>query len=54
MKKDKAEIKENKKVTVKKKKSNTSIGTKIFIWFMFIAMLLSFVAPLLYYLIATK
>lgn len=33
-----------------KKKSNTSIGIKIFIWFMFIAMLSSFVLPLLYYI----
>ena len=33
-----------------KKKSNTSTGIKIFIWFMFIAMLSSFILPLLYYI----
>lgn len=33
-----------------KKKKNTSIGIKIFIWFMFIAMLSSFILPLLYYI----
>ena len=39
---------ENIKVT--KKKSKTSVGTKIFIWFMFIAMLSGFILPLLYYI----
>ena len=37
-------------VKTTKKKRNTSIGTKIFIWFMFIAMLSAFVLPLLYYI----
>lgn len=37
-----------------KKKNKTNIGTKIFIWFMFVAMLLGFIAPLLYYLLASK
>lgn len=41
-------IKEPKKK--KNKKSNLSIGKKIFIWFMFIAMLASFAGPLIYYL----
>lgn len=34
-----------------KKKSN--LGTKIFIWFMFAAMFLSFVGSIVYYLIIT-
>ena len=42
------------KVNTIKKKSNTSIGTKIFIWFMFLAMLSAFVLPLLYYIKAIK
>lgn len=37
-----------------KAKKKTSIGTKIFVWFMLIAMIGSFVASLLYYLIAWK
>lgn len=37
-----------------KAKKKTDIGTKIFIWVMFFAMLLSFVGSILYYLIATK
>ena len=37
-----------------KAKKKTSLGTKIFVWFMFAAMLLSFVAPILYYIIASK
>lgn len=36
--------------TTAKKKSNTSVGMKIFIWFMFVAMLSSFIIPLLYYI----
>lgn len=36
----------------KKKKSNTSFGIKLFVWIMFIAMLASFVAPLVYYLLS--
>ena len=40
--------KDNIKTT--KKKSKTDVGTKIFIWFMFIAMLSAFVLPLLYYI----
>lgn len=49
-------FKKNKEVKVNntKKKSNTSIGTKIFIWFMFIAMLSAFILPLLYYIKAIK
>ncbi len=35
-----------------KKKSN--LGTKIFVWFMFAAMLFSFVGSLLYYFLAVK
>lgn len=31
-------------------KRKTSLGTKIFVWAMFIAMSLSFAAPILYYL----
>lgn len=41
-------IKEPKKK--KSKKSDLSIGKRIFIWFMFIAMLASFAGPLIYYL----
>lgn len=37
-----------------KAKKKTSIGVKIFVWVMFVAMLSSFVATLLYYLLATK
>lgn len=37
-----------------KAKKKTSLGMKIFVWFMFAAMLLGFIAPLLYYLIAAK
>ncbi len=38
----------------KKKKtcSDTSIGTKILVWFMFFAMALGFIVPLVYYLIS--
>lgn len=38
----------------KKKKNgdNTSIGVKIFVWFMFLAMLASFLTPLIYYLVS--
>ena len=43
-------IKEPKKK--KRKKSDLSIGKKIFIWFMFIAMLASFAGPLIYYLVS--
>ncbi len=35
-------------------KKKTNLGTKIFIWFMFIAMLLSFAAPMLYYLLMAE
>lgn len=35
-----------------KKKSNTLIGVKIFVWVMFFAMLASFLAPLVYYLVS--
>lgn len=34
-----------------KAKKKTSTGTKIFIWFMFIAMALSAISPIVYYLI---
>lgn len=37
-----------------KAKKKTGLGTKIFVWFMFAAMLLSFLATLLYYLLAVK
>lgn len=37
-----------------RKKKKTSLGTKIFVWFMFIAMVASFVGMLLYYILATK
>lgn len=37
-----------------KKKNKTSLGTKIFIWFMFGAMAFSFIGTILYYLIAGK
>lgn len=35
----------------KSKKKSKNIGKTLFIWFMFIAMLSSFIGPLLYYLI---
>lgn len=45
-------IKEPKKKNKDKKKNNeTSIGIKFFVWFMFIAMALSFLGPLIYYFI---
>ena len=37
-----------------KNKKKTSLGTKIFVWFMFIAMLLGFLVPLAYYLLSAK
>ncbi len=37
-----------------KAKKKSDLSTKIFIWFMFGAMLLSFVGSILYYLIVTK
>lgn len=37
-----------------KAKKKTDLGTKIFIWFMFAAMLLSFVGTLIYYILSTK
>lgn len=36
------------------KEKKTSLGTKIFIWFMFAAMFLSFVSTLIYYLVVSK
>ena len=44
--------KKEKETNVKttKKKSKTSLGNKIFIWFMFISMLSAFILPLLYYI----
>lgn len=39
-----------KKNRKKKKTSDTSLLTKIFVWFMFIAMFASFAGPLIYYL----
>lgn len=44
-------IKQTKKKK-KKKSSETSLATKIFVWFMFLAMLGSFLAPLITYLIS--
>ncbi len=44
-------IKEPKKKNKKNKKSDLSIGKRIFIWFMFIAMLASFAGPLIYRLV---
>ncbi len=37
-----------------KAKKKSGLGTKIFVWFMFVAMLGSFVASILYYLLASK
>ena len=37
-----------------KAKKKSDLGTKIFVWFMFAAMLFSFVGSILYYLIASK
>ncbi len=46
-------IKEPKKSKKKKKKtSDTSLGTKIFVWFMFLAMAASFLVPMIYYLVS--
>lgn len=42
---------ERKKKNSKKKGSELSLGFKIFIWIMFIAMLASFIGPLAYYII---
>lgn len=44
-------IKQPKKKNKKKKDNSTPIGIKIFVWFMFIAMLASFMVPLMMYLI---
>lgn len=50
-------IKEPKKKKLKKKAikkdSDTTILIKIFVWFMFLCMFLSFVGPLAYYLLLT-
>ncbi len=46
-------IAQKKHKSKKKKTSDTPFITKVFIWFMFIAMLASFLAPLVYYLIRT-
>ena len=49
-------IKEPKKKKLKKKavngENNTPFLVKIFVWFMFFAMLLGFVGPLVYYLLS--
>lgn len=37
---------------IKKSKKSNSLLVKVFVWFMFIAMLASFVGPLLYYLMS--
>lgn len=50
---DKKSIKPE-KVKPKKKKSGTSLGTKILIWFMFVAMLLSIVLPIIVSIVSTK
>ncbi|MCH5166445.1 MAG: hypothetical protein J1F35_01000 [Erysipelotrichales bacterium] len=42
----------NKKAKKKKNASDTSLITKIFVWFMFVAMFASFIVPLIYYLIS--
>lgn len=41
-------IKEPKKKKNKKQNDSTSTGVKILVWFMFFAMLASFLAPILY------
>lgn len=47
-------IKEKPKKNKKKKKktSDASLLTKVFVWFMFIAMLASFLVPLIIYLVS--
>ena len=49
-------IKEPKKKKLKKKavdgESSTPFLVKVFVWFMFFAMLLGFVGPLVYYLLS--
>lgn len=45
-------IKQPRKKKKNKKSSDTSLSTKVFVWFMFIAMFLSFAGPLVYYLIS--
>ena len=37
-----------------KSRKKKNLGVKIFVWFMFIAMLLGFIAPLISYLLITK
>lgn len=44
-------IKEKPKKKKKKKTSDSSLLTKIFVWFMFIAMFASFIVPLIFYLV---
>lgn len=41
-----------KKSKKKKRNSDTPLGTKIFVWFMFIAMLASFAVPLIMYFVS--
>ena len=41
-----------KKVKKKKSTSDTSLITKVFVWFMFVAMFASFIVPLIYYLVS--
>lgn len=45
-------IKQPRKKKKKNKDSSTPIGVKIFVWFMFIAMLASFIVPLIFYLVS--
>lgn len=45
-------IKQPRKKNKKGKENSTSLGVKIFVWFMFIAMLASFAVPLIFYLIS--
>ncbi len=45
-------IKQPKKRYKKNKESSSSLGVKIFVWFMFIAMLASFIVPLVFYFIS--
>lgn len=45
-------IKQPRKKNKKNKDNSTSLGVKIFVWFMFIAMLASFIVPLIFYLVS--
>ena len=45
-------IKQPKKKNKKNKESSSSLAVKVFVWFMFIAMLASFIVPLVFYFIS--